>query len=196
NIGILCNSSCLAATTLDLLYQKQGEPASCLIVEEDGIGDLLSGFSEEQQLQIALEKLTEAQDIEVILVNILSNAAKSEQVAGFIANYLLAQLEETPGLSVANRLEIPTGVTSSFRQQTTNLDIIAQQKPASLKKRFGSTSLPQFVIRLARGAIDSSQELLAGIPVYWMDNLDEAVAQAVSLAESTVENSRQNKDEE
>ncbi|NET61796.1 MAG: hypothetical protein F6K47_38465 [Symploca sp. SIO2E6] len=41
NIGILCNSSCLAATTLDLLYQKQGEPASCLIVEEDGIGDLL-----------------------------------------------------------------------------------------------------------------------------------------------------------
>ncbi|NEP60615.1 MAG: succinate--CoA ligase subunit beta [Symploca sp. SIO2G7] len=193
NIGILCNSNCLAATTLDLLYQKQGEPASCLIVEEDGVEHLHSNCSKEQQLQTALEKLTEAQDIEVILVNILSNAAKSEQVAKLIANYLLSQLEETPVLSVANRIEIPTGVTSSFRQQTTNLNPTTQQKSASLKKRFGKTSLPQFVIRLAVGAIDSTQELLAGIPVYWMDNLDEAVAQAVSLAESTVQNSRQQK---
>ncbi|NER20885.1 MAG: succinate--CoA ligase subunit beta [Symploca sp. SIO1C2] len=191
NIGILCNSSCLAATTLDLLYQQQGEPASCLIVEEDNIAPLDSDLAEEEQLQTALEKLTEAQDIEVVLVNILSNAAKSEQVAKLIANYLLSQFEDTPVLSVPNRIEIPTGFTSSFRQQTTNLHPTTQQKSASLKKRFGKTSLPRFVIRLVGGAIDSTQELLAGIPVYWMDNLDEAVAQAVSLAESTVKNSRQ-----
>ncbi|NES19955.1 MAG: succinate--CoA ligase subunit beta [Symploca sp. SIO3E6] len=193
NIGILCNSSCLAATTLDLLYQQQGEPASCLIVEEDGIDYLHSDFSEEQQLQTALEKLTEAQDIEVILVNILSNAAKSEEVAKLITNYILSQLEEVPVLSVANRIEIPTGITSSFRHQTSSLNPTTQTKSASLKKRFSQTALPRFVIRLAVGEIDSTQEILAGIPVYWMDNLDEAVAQAVFLAESTEQNSRQQK---
>jgi len=195
NIGIVCNSSCLAATTLDLLYQRQGEPASCLIVEEDGIGNLDSGSCEEQQLQIALEKLTQAQDIKVILVNILSSAARSEQVAELISNYLLAQFGETPVLSVANRREIATGVASGSHPNRTHLNTTAKQQSASVKKRFGKTSLPQFVIRLVGGAIDSSQGLLAGMPVYWMDNLDEAVAQAVSLAGSTVQNSRHKKGE-
>ncbi|NEP10510.1 MAG: succinate--CoA ligase subunit beta [Symploca sp. SIO1A3] len=193
NIGILCNSSCLAATTLDLLYQKQGKPASCLIVEEDAIGNLHSAFSGEEQLKIALEKLTQAQGIKVILVNILSSAAKSKQVAEVIANYLLAQLEETPVLSVANRREIAAGVASSSRQQRTPLNTTAKQELASVKRRFSKSSLPQFVIRLVGGAIDSSQELLAGMPVYWMDNLDQAVGQAVSLAQSTVKKSRQKK---
>ncbi len=193
NIGILCNSSCLAATTLDLLYQGNGKPASCLIVEEDAIGNLHSGFSGEEQLKIALEKLTQAHGIKVILVNILSSAAKSQQVAEVIANYLLSQVEATPVLSVANRIEIPTGVASSSLQQRTNRNTTAKQQSASVKRRFGKTSLPQFVIRLVGGAIDSSQELLAGMPVYWMDNLDEAVGQAVSLAQSTVKKSRQKK---
>ena len=191
NIGILCNSSCLAAMTLDLLYQEKGKPASCLIVGEDGIDNWHSGSSGEQQLQMALQQLIEAKGIKVILVNILSSAVHSEQVAEVITNYFLAQLGETPMLNVTNRREIPTGVASTSRQQAINPNTAANQKSASLKKRFNKTSLPQFVIRLIGRTNDSIEELLAGIPVYWIDNLDEAVAQAVSLAQSTVEKSRQ-----
>jgi succinyl-CoA synthetase beta subunit len=166
-----------------------------LIIQQDAIVNSDPGSSGEEQLQIALKKLTETQGIKVILVNILSSAAKSKQVAELIANYLLSQLEETPVLSVANRTEIQAGVASSSRQQRTNLNTTAKPGSASLKKRFSKTSLPKFVIRLIGGAVDSTQGLLAGMPVYWMDNLDEAVGQAVSLAQSTVQNSRQKPDE-
>jgi succinyl-CoA synthetase beta subunit len=102
NIGILCNSSCLAATTLDLIYQAKGKPASCLIVDGLASLDLQATASGVQQLQDALQQIVSLEGIKVIVVNILSSTEASEEVAEAIANYLLARAGETPFLNGVN----------------------------------------------------------------------------------------------
>jgi succinyl-CoA synthetase beta subunit len=180
NIGILCNATCLAATTLDLIYQAKGKPASCLIVDGYASWDLQSVSSPVQQLQSALQQITEAKGIKVVLVNILSSAAASQEVAEVIANYLLSKVEKTPVLSAADQAERLTGVISpSHREQSSGIGTV-HRRPASV------TELPQFVIRFVGGEIDSAKERLAAIPVHWMDNLDKAVAKTISIAKSAV----------
>jgi succinyl-CoA synthetase beta subunit len=182
NIGILCNGTCLAAATLDLVYQANGKPASCLIVGRDTSWDVQLASSAVQQLQDALEQITEADDIKVVLVNILSSTTASEEVADVIANYLLTKIEEKPVLSVADRVERPTGVISRSHRER-NGTRAGSRRSASV------TQLPQFVIRVAGGKLNSAKERLAAIPVHWMDDLDEAVSTAISLAKSAVKQS-------
>jgi len=180
NIGILCNGTCLAATTLDLIYQAKGKPASCLIVDGYASWDLQSVSSPVQQLQSALQQITEAKGIKVVLVNILSSAAASQEVAEVIANYLLSKVGKTPVLSAADQAERLTSVTSpSHREHTNGIGTLHRQS-ASV------TEFPQFVIRVVGGEIDSTKDRLAAIPVHWMDNLDKAVAKTISLTKSAV----------
>jgi succinyl-CoA synthetase beta subunit len=179
NIGILCNDTCLAAATLDLVYRAKGKPTSCLIVDGYASWDMQSLSSPVQQLQSALQQITEADDIDVVLVNILSSPAASEEVAEVIANFLLSKVGETAVLSAADRAERPTGVTSRSRRERSNGNHSLYGQSVSVSE------LPDFVIRMVGGKLDSAKERLAAIPVHWMDNLDEAVAQAISLAKST-----------
>jgi len=180
NIGILCNGSCLAATTLDLVYQAKGKPARCLIVDGYGSWDLHLVSSPVQQLQNALQQMTEANDIEVVLVNILSSPAASEEVAEVITTYLLSKVGQRQVLSAADRAERPTGVTSRSHREQSNGTGTLHRRKASLNQ------LPHFVIRIVGGKINSAEQGLAAIPVHWMDNLDKAVAKAISLAKSAV----------
>lgn len=177
NIGIICNDMCLAATTLDLVYQAKGKPASCLIVEGYARRDLQSVSSPVQQLQSALQQITEAGGIKAVLINILSSADASEEVAEVIANYLLSQRDETPRLSAADSARRATGIVSRSHQERIN----TTRTNNGARRSASVTQLPHFVIRIVGGKIDSVKERLAGISVYWMDNLDEAVAQAISL---------------
>jgi succinyl-CoA synthetase beta subunit len=178
NIAIVCNDSCLAATTLDLVYQAKGKPASCLIVDRYARWDLPSVSSPVQQLQNALQQVTQASGIKVVLINILSSTAASEEVAEVIANYLLPKVGETPVLSPADRVERLTGIASHSHQQR------SQTTPTSNGNQRSASpdQSPQFVIRIVSGNIDSIKARLAAKPVYWMDNLDEAIAQTISLA--------------
>ncbi|HBB35729.1 MAG TPA: ATPase [Cyanobacteria bacterium UBA8803] len=176
NIGILCNSSCLAAATLDLLYQTKGKPASCLIVDGYASWDLQSLSSPVQQLQSTLQRITETPGIRVVLVNILTSAAASEAVAEVIANYLVSKVGTSPVLSVADRAERPTGERSPSHRKRLNRERKDPRKSAAVKQ------LPHFVIRLVGGKNDAAKERLAALPVHWIDNLDRAVEQAISLA--------------
>jgi succinyl-CoA synthetase beta subunit len=180
NIGIICNSNCLAAATLDLIYQAKGKPAICLVANGYASWDLQGLFSPVQQLQSALAQLTENPEIQVVLVNILCNSAASEAVAEVIANYLLSQIDETPVINEANQAEIQMDTISSSRRAANNRNHSVDPKSTKM------TQLPQFVIRLVGGNIDSAKERVAGIPVHWIDNLDRAVTHAISLAKSTV----------
>lgn len=180
NIGILCNDACLAATTLDLVYQEQGKPASCLILDGYTSWEVPAASSPVQQLQSALKQITEAKGIKVILVNILSSANASEQVAQVIANYLLSKCGEVPALKAVDQAEKPMRMTArTHRTQNHGTHTLSKQ-PVSLSQ------IPHFVIRIVGGQIDSTKERLATIPVHWRDNLDEAVAQAIALANSKV----------
>lgn len=180
NIGILCNSTCLAAATLDLVYQAKGKPASCLIADGYASWDLQLLSSPVQQLQRALQQFIENRDIQVVLVNILSSTAASEAVAEVIANYLLSTVGERPELKAENRLPRPTGVLLDSRRGRSNSTrtVRGQSTPA--------TVFPHFVIRVGGGKIDSVKERLTAFPVDWTDNVEQAVAKAVSLAKSAL----------
>jgi len=183
NIGILCNSTCLAATTLDLVYRAKGKPSTCLIVEGFASWDLQSVSSPIQQLQSALQQLIEARDIEVVLVNILSSPSASEEVAEVLANSLLSQVEEAAVPKAAERVERPTEMVSRSLLERSNGSRTLDRYSVSRKK------LPPVVIRLVGGKFDSVKERLTAMPVHWMDELDEAIAQAVSLAKEAVKKS-------
>jgi succinyl-CoA synthetase beta subunit len=177
NIGIICNGTCLATATLDLIYKTEGKPARCSIVGEDGSGEMSSVAFPRQQLQAALEQLTQASGIKVVLVNILGSAAACEAAIEVITHYLMTHAEETPVLSTADRIERPTGTTSRTRRHSSS--------PTQTEQRSfsPSRSLPHFVIRTLGGDMALVKEHLVAIPVHWMDNLDEAVAKAISLAD-------------
>jgi succinyl-CoA synthetase beta subunit len=183
NMGIVCNSSCLAATTLDLIYQAKGKPASCLIVDGYANWDATASSSPVKQLQNALEQITETKGIKVVLLNILSSAAATQEVAEALSKHLLSQLEEAPIPSSSYAFESQNGTASSFRREVNNgTRILPRRKTLT-------TSLPHFVIRMIGEGIESTKERLAGLPVHWFDDLDQAVAKAISLAQSAVKQS-------
>ena len=182
NIGILCNSACLAATTLDLIYQAKGKPASCLIVDGFASMDLQTHASGVQQLQEALQQIVSVEGIKVILVNILSSTEASEEVAEAIANYLLARAGETPFLNGVNWVETPT-LSSHSPQEHHNGNITGTLLPLE-RSSPTLTRFPHFVIRIVGGKMDFTKEGLAAIPVHWIEDLDDAVAKAISLANS------------
>jgi succinyl-CoA synthetase beta subunit len=178
NIGILCNSTCLAAATLDLIYQAKGKPASCLIVDGYASWDLQAAASPVQQLQDALQQIVETDGIKVVLVNILSSAAASEEVAEAIATFLLSRVGETAGVREVDWVERPISLVSHSSQERSI-------RTGTLHRRSTSVAqLPQFVLRIVGGKSDLTQEGLAAIPVHWMDDLDEAVEQAIAIANS------------
>lgn len=182
DIGIVCNSSCLATATLDLIDHAKGKPAQCLLVE-DSSWDIQSMASPVQQLQSALQQFLDTEDIKVVLINILSSAIASEHVAEVIATYLLSQFAETPVLTSADRDERPTGIALRSRQERNS-------SVSTLGQRLLSRSeFPAFVIRLNGGTFDAAQQRLAVLPVHWIDSLDKAVEKAVSLAKLAAKSS-------
>jgi succinyl-CoA synthetase beta subunit len=183
NIGILCNDTCLAAATLDLVYQANGKPASCLILGGYASWDVQSVSSPVQQLQSALEQITTGDGIQVVLVNILSNAAASEEVTEVITNYLRSKIGEASVLKTADRLERPTGTLSRSLREPNNGTSTLHRPSAS------RTQLPHFVIRIVGEKIDAVKDSMTNLPVHWMDDLDKAVAQAIALAKSSVKQS-------
>jgi succinyl-CoA synthetase beta subunit len=179
NIGILCNDTCLATATLDLVYQAQGKPASCLILDGYASWDVQSAFSPVQQLQNALQQMTQATDIKVILINILSSTAATEEVARVIANCLRSMFGKTSNLKPSDWAERPmASVTSRSRPERNHSHYSDSEESVALAE------LPQFVIRTVGGKMDTIKERLGDIPVHWIDNLDEAVAQTISIAQS------------
>lgn len=173
NIGILCNSTCLAATTLDLIYQAKGKPASCLIVDGFASLDLQTTASGVQQLQDALQQISSLEGIKVVLVNILSSTEASEEIAEVLANYLLARAGETPFLNQVNWAKTPT-ITSHPKEH--------HNRRGTLERSSPPLNNPHFVIRIVGGKMDFTKEGLAAIPVHWIEDLDEAVEKAISLA--------------
>ncbi|HEY9904052.1 MAG TPA: succinate--CoA ligase subunit beta [Candidatus Sericytochromatia bacterium] len=180
NIGILCNSTCLATATLDLVYQAQGKPASCLIVNGYASWDLQAAASPVQQLQDALQQIAETDGIKVVLVNILSSTAASEEVVDVITTYLLSKVGETPVLSEVDWEQRRMSLVSHSPQGRSNGTSTLHQHSTSMAQ------LPHFVIRIVGGKIDLTKEGLAAIPVHWMDSLDEAVAQTIALSQSDI----------
>jgi succinyl-CoA synthetase beta subunit len=112
----------------------------------------------------SLETLMEDQDIQVILINFLGNIPQVNQLSEIIANFLL-QLDSSKTASQSS------ATNGNHNQQDAHL--------------------PKLVLRLAGSEFNHTREYLANLstsnqsPIV-VENLDEAVKQAVRLAKLPV----------
>ncbi len=87
NIGILCNGSGLTMMTLDMVCQAGGKPASVVNVG----GDCNYAYSSKtllEKIEFGLQRLSQSDGIEVILVNLLGGGLRCSQVAAAISRYV------------------------------------------------------------------------------------------------------------
>ncbi|MEC4986333.1 MAG: ATP-grasp domain-containing protein [Oscillatoria sp. PMC 1068.18] len=168
NVGIITNSIGLALASWDLLCQDGAIPNCCAIVNDSEIPT---------QLELALEQLSEELDeLEVVLINILTDSETTTQIGEAIANYLLPDFHQNRLSRSEDRLERPTALISRSRREI-------RQSPS---KPQPETQLPQLVIRLVGGELDLIRERLTAMPVHWTDSLEEAVSLTVSLANTEI----------
>jgi succinyl-CoA synthetase beta subunit len=172
NIGIVSNSVGLALTTWDLIIQERGKPACCLIIGEQTNGKLLRDAFGVQQLEQALDRVMEISGLKVIVVNILDSPDTIEALAQAIADYLRPQTGQTLRSIGEDRILRATGSVSTVRGRGS--------KPSPKQQQ--SVNLPQLVVRLIGGDINSLEERFVSISVNWTKTLDQAVSQAISLA--------------
>jgi len=149
-IGILANGTGLLMTTLDLVTNAGGKPATCLnLTNGFAVG---TGFiSFEERLEQGLQILTQDKGIQVIMLNLIGSFPTALEVADVIANFL-------------------------------------QHRDSSNGTKSRALHHPRLIIRLAGNDFSAAQRRLIeldgqNVPIV-LENLDEAVAEAVRLAKS------------
>jgi succinyl-CoA synthetase beta subunit len=168
-LGILCNSNGSALATWDLLAQGKGKLACGLVVEGSYPHPSFS-----QQLEAAIAQMLALPHLKAILINVFGNAETSEAAAQAIADILQPQPKLTVGGKSEDRMTRATAVANPKRDR---------EEPLKTPSQPSSPSLP-LVVRLVSGNLAPMQELLSALPVYWTDNLEEAVTQAIALTKA------------
>ncbi len=167
NIGIICNGVGLMLTTLDLVYTAGGQPASFV-----NLGSQIDNQSSSSNLLEAIDRCLEmvSQDktVKVVLVNIIGTKTLCEHITEAISIYI----QRKPRVFSSNIM----------RESVGNLDNFEQQLPMhnAAKNRF-----PQFIVRLIGSDLEKASEALSAVQVPVLENLDEVVDRAVSLAKKS-----------
>ncbi|MFM7408244.1 MAG: ATP-grasp domain-containing protein [Cuspidothrix sp.] len=161
-IAILGNGKGSILTTLDAVANAGGNPGKCINLRHCFINDTReTTFSD--RLISSLETLKGDQDIPVILINFLGNIPQVNQLSEIITNFLQLNRRKTPSQLSA--------INGNHSHQYSHL--------------------PQLVLRLAGSEFNHTREYLANLttsnqsPIV-VENLDEAVKQAVRLAKLPV----------
>jgi succinyl-CoA synthetase beta subunit len=171
NIGIISNSFGLSLTTWDLIYLEKGKPNYCLIIGQETSQELLSNSVIVQQLEQALDQLLE-QKLKVILINIVGDQEICQNIAQAIANYIQPQIEPITNSKAEERTVRPTGSVITSRERSPQF---RGQKKLDINQT-------KFVIRLIGGQIELIKQDLTSLPIYWLDNLEQAINQTVNLS--------------
>jgi len=176
NISILCNGEGLGMAIADLLAAAGSKPAHCLILDREGSSYLPPAVRREQ-LERGLERVVQDKGMKVLLINIVAADSDQERPLGLeIAEVLAAnyqrQLREL-GMSAATDLRELKRVADR------------EQRPNPRRHQMPERLYPQLVLRLLGENSDRIQEQLVGMPVHWVSDLNEAIAQAVSLAKKS-----------
>jgi len=159
-IGILGNGKGSVLTTLDAVIDAHGEPGKCVNLRHSFMSDtVLTTFSD--RLISSLKNLANEQNIQVILVNFLGTVPQIDQLPEILTKFL--QLDQGKITSEA--------FNGNKGQQ--QLD------------------LPHLVMRLAGSEFRNVREYLSTLPtsnqsLIVVENLDEAVKEAVRLAKTPV----------
>ncbi len=158
-IGIIANGAGLTLTTWDLLVNQKGKLLGAFIIEEKS-----SSKSLMRQLGIAIDKMLTLPDVEVILINIVSNQPTSELVAEALKDY--CQPLVLPSDS-EERLPRPTGSNSTHQRPIT---------PSS------KTNPVKWVVRLAVEDLQAIEASLSDVPIHCFTHLTEAVKKTVAIS--------------
>ncbi|MFN4875108.1 MAG: ATP-grasp domain-containing protein [Aphanizomenon sp.] len=159
-IGILGNGKGSVLTTLDAVIDAHGEPGKCVNLRHSFMSDtVLTTFND--RLISSLKNLANEQNIQVILVNFLGTVPQIDQLPEILTKFL--QLDQGKITSEA--------FNGNKGQQ--QLD------------------LPHLVMRLAGSEFRNVREYLSTLPtsnqsLIVVENLDEAVKEAVRLAKTPV----------
>jgi succinyl-CoA synthetase beta subunit len=161
-IGILGNGTGSVLATLDLVVNAGGKPGICLNLRHAFPTDTLPSTFRDR-LDRALNILAVDKSIQVILINFLGSVPQGGEVAEVIANFVQHNKDE-------------------LKTQT------LRSNPNKSRRE---TYLPRLVVRLAGSEFDAARKYLTTLKVpsdasiVVVENLDEAVAQAVNLAKAT-----------
>lgn len=162
-IGLICNSYGSVLTSWDVIREEDGNLAGAFILE-----DTHPQLSLVEQLAMALEKIREFPQLKVIFINIIAPPMVSEAIAEFIAR-------SAPTVALpANDDRIPRATRSS-----------ALGRERLVTKDHVSDEWVPLVIRLINGHLDEFQEQVAALPIYWTSSFQQAIADTLSLAETT-----------
>ncbi len=161
-IGILGNGTGSVLATLDLVVNAGGKPGVCLNLRHAFPTDT-SPSTFRDRLDRAINILAADKSIQVILINFLGSVPQSEEVAEVIADFVQHHKNE-------------------IKNQTLR---------SNGNKSRRETNLPRLVVRLAGSEFNPARKYLTTLKVpsdasiVVVENLDEAVAQAVNLAKAT-----------
>jgi succinyl-CoA synthetase beta subunit len=157
-IGIMGNGAGSVMATLDLVANSGGKPGICLNLRHASATDMSTTFR--GRLEKGLKSLAADRSIQVILINLLGSIPQAAEVAEAIANFV--QLDK-------NEFHSHNGSRSGRE-----------------------SCLPRLVIRLAGSELNTARKYLAtlktqgDVPVIVVENLDEAVTEAVRLVKPSV----------
>jgi succinyl-CoA synthetase beta subunit len=174
NVSIISNSLGLALTSWDLVVQDKGKPACCLVIGEEVSGKFLAEGTLERQLGDALEQVMEVRGLKVILINLLANQEIVERLAQNLQELLQPHLGQNSDRKGEERATRATNAASALRKRSL----------PSRSSKMQPDEPPQIVIRLGGGEIESFKENLSELPIHWTDDLDDAIAQTISIAKS------------
>ena len=159
-IGILGNGTGSMMATLDLVTSAGGKPGSCLNLRHALLTDV-SPTTFCSRLAKGLNILAADKSIQVILLNLLGSVPQTEEVADIINNFVQQDHHEIKSSNVR--------VSSRTRREY---------------------HFPSLVVRIAGSEFDVAKDFLtpSSTPtdaLIVVENLDEAVTQAVRLAKPT-----------
>ncbi|BAY65011.1 ATP-grasp domain-containing protein [Calothrix brevissima NIES-22] len=161
-IGILGNGTGSVLATLDLVVNSGGKPGLCLNLRHAFLSDTAeTTFCD--RLDTSLKILTADKSIQVILINLLGSSSQDTELAEVIGKFIQQDKTEIK----------PQSVRSNGQRS---------------RRDSGS---PRLVVRLAGSEFNTARKYLATLKtqsdsLIVVENLDEAVAESVRLAKSTV----------
>ncbi|MGK7937319.1 MAG: ATP-grasp domain-containing protein [Xenococcaceae cyanobacterium] len=170
-IAIICNSWDLAIITWDLVCQRKGKPACCVVIDDSRYSLNFSSASWQQELSRVLTEVEKISGIKVALVNILADKKVNSIIAQTLIESYQSLEQQKEKATGEDRSLVANGAKSRSHRQPHNQANSQPKKIPSVK----------IVVRLLDREIDCLTEDKPQNSVYWTDNLEEAVEKAVSL---------------
>ncbi len=180
-IALVTNNNELAILIWDLLSQQEAHPGCAVIIDSVSSQEQIL----RQQLQQILAQLQSQNNIKVLLINLWETEAVNRAIAQALFTLCTQPTTSTAG---EDRAIVPT---NSFRlhRSTTKSPSIARSKLSptdveSVEKRSPLDRSIKFVIRLAQQDIESYQLQYAHEALVWVNNLEDAISEAISCSQT------------